>query len=37
VALSFDTWRRLRLDQNFSRAKATTALDTLLDALIASA
>jgi AcrR family transcriptional regulator len=37
VALSFDTWRRLRLDQNLSRAKAMSALDTLLDALIASA
>jgi AcrR family transcriptional regulator len=37
VALSFDTWRRFRLDQNLSRAKTMTALERLLDALIASA
>lgn len=37
IALSFDTWRRLRQDQSFSRAKATTVLETMLDALIAAA
>lgn len=37
VALSFDTWRRLRQDQRYSRAKATAAVETMLDALIASA
>ncbi|MEO1965896.1 TetR/AcrR family transcriptional regulator [Hyphomonas sp.] len=37
VALSFDTWRRMRQDQGFSRAKATSVLDTMLDALIAAA
>ena len=37
VALSFDTWRRLRQDQNFSRARATSALEAMLDALIAAA
>ena len=37
IALSFDTWRRLRQDQRLSRAKAIAALETLLDALIAAA
>ena len=37
IAMSFDTWRRLRQDQRFSRARATAAVETLLDALIASA
>ena len=37
VALSFDTWRRLRQDQNLSRAKATIVLEAMLDALIAAA
>ena len=37
VALSFETWRRLRQDQQYSRAKATAAVETMLDALIATA
>ena len=37
IALSFETWRRLRQDRRLSRAKATVAVETLLDALIAAA
>ncbi|HPF22487.1 MAG TPA: TetR/AcrR family transcriptional regulator [Hyphomonas sp.] len=36
IAMSFDTWRRLRQDHRFSRAKAAASVETILDALIAS-
>lgn len=36
VALSFDTWRRLRQDRRLSRANAAAAVEAMLDALIAS-
>ena len=35
IALSFDTWRRLRQDQRLSRPKATAVVEKMLDALIA--
>ena len=37
IVFSFDTWRRLRQDQRYSRAKATEVMETMLDALIAAA
>lgn len=37
IVMSFETWRRLRQDRRYSRAKATASVDMLLDALIASA